>query len=191
VYQTFRQGLVLPLSLVYRVAGDPAAVIPAIRAALREADPAGAVTLDGVASFDTRLSQQLARPRFFLVLVGSFAGIGFLLAALGIYGTLSFWIAQHRREFGVRLALGATRSQVSALVIRRGMAFAGAGVAIGLAITVTIGRLLESLLFGVAPTDLVTLVAAGLILLVVAAAVCAVPARRAARVDPIETLRAE
>jgi predicted permease len=191
VYLTFRQGLVLPLSLVYRVAGDPAAVIPAIRAALREADPAGAVTLDGVASFDTRLSQQLARPRFFLVLVGSFAGIGFLLAALGIYGTLSFWIAQHRREFGVRLALGATRSQVSGLVVRRGMAFAGVGVAVGLGITVTIGHLLESLLFGVAPTDVATLVAAGAILLAVAAAVCAVPARRAARVDPIETLRAE
>jgi ABC-type antimicrobial peptide transport system permease subunit len=104
---------------------------------------------------------------------------------------LSFWTAQHRRELGVRLALGATREHVAALVVKRGLAVVGAGLAVGLGLTLATGKYLESLLFGVPPADLPTLLTAASVLVAIAVLVCAVPGRQAARVNPIEILRAE
>ena len=189
LYGTFRQGIVLPASLVFRASEHPLASIPAIRAALRDADPTGAVMLDGVAAFEDRMASQFARPRFFLALVGTFAAIAFVLAALGIYGTLSFWIAERRRELGIRIALGATRRQVAQLVIRRGLAVAGIGLVVGVVVTLNAARYLQSLLFGVSPTDPTTIAAAAAVLGTVAILGCWLPARRAAGVDPLETLR--
>ena len=188
LYATFRQGLAMPASLVFR-ADSPLSSVAAIRAAVREAEPTNVVTMDGIAAFDDRLASQFARPRFFLALVGTFATIAFVLAALGIYGTLSCWIAERRRELGIRLALGATRRQVARLVIRRGLALAGLGLGVGVVVTLSSARYLQSLLFGVSPTDPMTIAAAVGVLGSVAVLGCWLPARRAAGVDPLETLR--
>lgn len=191
IYMNFRQHLAAPMSLVVRATVEPMMVVPSVRSAVTAADPTRAVTIDGIATLDDQLSKQFARPRFFLTLVGTFALIGLLLAGLGLYGMLSFWTAQHRRELGVRLALGATREQVAGLVVRRGLLVVGIGLAAGLGLTLATGRYLESLLFGVPATDPMTLLASAAVLLVVAAVVCVVPGRHAASVDPIETLRAD
>lgn len=191
IYMTFRQHMAAPMSLVVRAAGEPMQVVPSIRAAMAAADPTGMLTIDGIATLDDRLGKQFVRPRFFLTLVGTFAVIGLLLASLGLYGMLSFWTVQHRREIGVRLALGATREQVSRLVIQRGLLVVTVGLTIGLGVTLATGRFMESLLFGVAATDPQTLLSAAAVLMAVAVLVCAVPGHHASRVDPIETLRAD
>lgn len=190
IYTTFRQAVAGPMSLVVRSSGPTSMAVSAVRAAVAAADPTKAVTLDSVAALADRLEAQFVRPRFFLTLIGTFAVIGLLLASLGLYGMLSCWTVQHRRELGVRLALGATREQVAGLVVKRGLIVVSIGLVAGLAITMATGRYLESLLFGVAATDPATLLIAAAALLAAAAIVCAVPGRQAARVDPIETLRA-
>ncbi|HEX5216442.1 MAG TPA: ABC transporter permease [Vicinamibacterales bacterium] len=189
LYGTFRQGLAMPASLVFRALDNPLAAVPGLRAALRNAEPTGALTLDAVSAFDDRIASQFARPRFFLALVGAFASIAFVLAALGMYGTLSFWIAERRRELGIRIALGATRASIAQLVVRRGLLLAGSGLAAGLLMTLGVSRYLRVLLFAVSPADPSTLAAAAAVLGLVAAIACWLPARRAAAVDPLEMLR--
>jgi putative ABC transport system permease protein len=191
IYTTYRQSLAVPMSLVVRSTGGAMTLVPAIRSAVADADPSRALTLDGISTLDDQLGRQFARPRFFLTLVGTFATIALLLSSLGLYGMLSFWTAQHRRELGVRLALGATREHVAALVVKRGLAVVGAGLAVGLGLTLATGKYLESLLFGVPPADLPTLLTAASVLVAIAVLVCAVPGRQAARVNPIEIRRAE
>jgi ABC-type antimicrobial peptide transport system permease subunit len=117
------------------------------------------------------------------------AAISLFLGSVGIYGVISYVVTLRTSEFGVRAALGATSPAIVAHVLRRGMMLAGAGVALGLATAALMGRVLESLLFEVAPTDPVTFVAGSVTFLLVAVAACVVPARRASRVDPVEALR--
>jgi len=177
------------LVVVVRTSGDPRSAEAALRRAVKAADPA--LALRGVRTLDDVLGESLAPRRFAMSLVSGFAAVALLLAAVGIYGVLTFLVARRTREFGVRLALGATKPNLLGLVVRQGMTWSAIGLALGVAGALAAGRLLEGMLYGVRPADPIALglVTAGLF--VVAAVACVVPALRAARVDPITSMRAE
>jgi putative ABC transport system permease protein len=129
--------------------------------------------------------------RFQTLLLATFAGLALALAAVGIYGVLAFSVSQRTREIGVRVALGAQSSKILGLVIRQGMSLTFFGILIGLAGAAAMARLMSTLLFQIAPFDLVTFTAVAFILTAVSFAACLLPARRAAQIDPIEALRHE
>jgi predicted permease len=176
-------------TLLVRVAGDPVAVAPAIREIFRDLDPALAVF--GVEPLRQTLAESLGERRFTMLLLGAFAAVTLLLAVLGVYGVLSYGVAQRRGEIGVRMALGARPSSVQRLVMGQGLALAGAGLALGIGGSLALTRLLRGLLFGVTPTDAATFVVAPLLLLLTAVVASYLPARRASRVDPVTVIRAE
>ena len=192
-YRTYRQAVVAPAHLVVRASPtiDPLALVPALRARLEAIDPTGSVTLSDATTMAARWSRVSARPRFYLVLFGCFAAMAFTLSALGIHGTMAFWMNERWREMGIRLALGASRRELRRLVVRRGVGLALAGVGAGLATALAAGRFIESLLFQVAPGDVRWLGAAAAVLITAALAICLVLARRFSRLDPAATLRAE
>ena len=175
--------------VVVRTAGDPLAAVPFLREAVAEARPGASVAT--VATMDARLSSAVARPRFYAVLAGGFAALAALLAALGVYGLLSFTVAQRRGEFAVRMALGARRGDVLALVVRQGAALVAAGGAAGLAAAAASSRVLEGFVYGIPTDDRLTFVAAPLALAAAALCACYFPARRATRIEPMEVLRFE
>ena len=172
-----------------RTTGDPLALIPFLEEAVVETHLRARI--DDVMTMDGRLSLAVAQPRFYAVLVGSFAALALLLAASGIYGLLSYTVAQRRGEIGIRMALGARRTDILGLVARQGAMLVAAGAVVGLAAAAASTRVLESFLYGVATDDRLTLLAAPLVLAAVALVACWLPARRAARVDPMEVLRFE
>jgi putative ABC transport system permease protein len=175
--------------LLIRTAGDPLAIAPELRRLVRDIDSRAA--LDGVGSLAGSLSASVAQPRFAALTLALFAALGLAVAATGLYGVLSYSVTERRREIGVRAALGATRGKVIGLVLRQGLAFTVAGLAVGLIAAAGASRFLSSLLFGVTPYDAVAFAIAPAVLIVVALAACLVPAWRAAAVDPAEALRAE
>jgi predicted permease len=177
------------ISIVARTTGNPLDLAPAFRAAVREADPGGA--LDDVAPLSSKLSASMGQPRFAAAVLGLFAIVALALAATGLYGVLSYQVLQRRREMGVRAALGASRGMLVRLVIREGLTVTVAGLLLGLGAALLLTRLMQGLLFGVRPLDAPSFLAAPLILLLVALAACLLPARRAAQVDPAEALRSE
>src|SRR5262249_41250285 len=124
-------------------------------------------------------------------LIGGFAALALILGAVGTYGVLAYAVALRRREIGVRIALGAAAGDVVRMVVREGMTLAGMGIAAGIALALALGRFAQTLLFEVKPTDPVTLASVAVVLAAVAFAASMLPARRAARVDPVEALRAE
>lgn len=170
-------------------AGDPQAVVPFLRRALAEVDPRA--VLKDVRTLRERRSDAVAEPRFYAAGAGLIAAFALVLAACSLYGVLSYSVWQRRREFGVRLALGAQRGDVFRLVLRQGAALVATGVALGLAAGAAAARLIESLLFGVTPMDLPTVAAAVAVLAAVAAAAGYVPARRAVSGAPMDVLRCE
>ena len=129
--------------------------------------------------------------RFTIVLLGIFAGTALLLAAIGLYGVISYSVAQRTRELGIRMALGAQRTDVLKLVVREGMTLVALGVAMGLAASIGLTRLISSLLFGVSATDPLTFAALAFALGAIALLACLLPARRASLIDPMIALRAE
>jgi ABC-type antimicrobial peptide transport system permease subunit len=137
------------------------------------------------------LSRSIGQRRFTMLLLGLFAAVALLLAAIGVHGVLSYGVSQRRREIGIRMALGARASDLVGLVVREGLGLAGVGLALGLAGAFGLTRFLSSQLFGVAPTDPATFAAVATLLAVVALAATIAPAHRAASVDPIVTLRSE
>jgi predicted lysophospholipase L1 biosynthesis ABC-type transport system permease subunit len=172
-----------------RVAGDPLAVAGPARQALREVAP-GAPIYD-VRTLEARAADAMSQARFSAILMALFSAMALALATLGIYGVISFGVAQRTRELGIRVALGAVRGDVVRLVVRQGMRLAAAGVLLGTAGALMTTGLLRSQLHEVEPNDPATFVAT--VLLIVGAALLAtwLPARRAARVDPVVALKAE
>ena len=175
--------------LTVRTSGDPLALIPFLQEAAAEAHHRARI--EDVMTMDGRLSLAVAQPRFYATLVGFFAALALFLAASGVYGLLSYTVAQRRGEIGVRMALGARRGDVLGLVVRQGGMLVAAGATVGLAAAAASSRLLESFLFGIATDDQLTFVAVPLLLVAVALVACWIPARRATRVDPMEALRLE
>ena len=175
--------------IAVRTTGDPLAVIPYLREAVAEAHPRAAI--DDVTTMDARLWSAYVEPRFYAGFAGGFAALALFLAAFGIYGLLSYTVAQRRREIGVRMALGAQRGDILALVVRQGAALVAAGAVVGLLAAFASSRVLESFLYGITTDDRLTFVAAPLVLIVVALVACWLPARRATRIDPIQALRVE
>ena len=173
-----------------RTAGDPSAIIPLLREAVAAAHPRASI--EDAMTMDARQSARwFAEPRFYAVFAGSFAALALFLAASGLYGLLSYTVARRRREIGVRMALGAQHRNIVAMVVRQGAALVTAGAVAGLLAGAVASRILESFLFGVTTHDRLTFAGAPLVLTFVALVACWLPARRAARVDPMETLRAE
>jgi ABC-type antimicrobial peptide transport system permease subunit len=141
------------------------------------------------AMLDGLVSRTLVNRRFSLFLLGGFALATLVLASAGVYGVMSFTTTQRTREFGVRMALGATRRDIMRLVLREGLALAGVGVMVGIAVALPLTRLLRALLFGVNGTDPVTFLAVSMALLLMTAAACYLPATRALKLDPVKALR--
>jgi predicted permease len=173
--------------VVARTSGDPGALAQALTREARAVEPN--VPVYDVKTMGERLSDSLARRRFAMTALGLFALVALLLAAVGIYGVMSYSVAQRTREIGVRVALGASRRDVLGLVLGRGMLLAALGIGAGLVGAVPLTRVLGSLLLGVGTTDSVTFVGVPVLLLAVALLACYIPARRAARVNPLVALR--
>lgn len=190
VYVPAEQGIpVKPGRLAVRAAAEPEAWSRPLRAAVANVDPD--MDIVGVTRMTELMDGPLARPRFNAVLLGLLAALAVLLSAVGIYGTIAFYVGRRRREMGIRMALGASTADVRRLVLRQGALLGGVGVGLGLLGSIAAMRLLRSLLFEVSPTDPIALSAAGALLFAVALVAAAGPARRAGRADPARTLQVE
>jgi putative ABC transport system permease protein len=144
-----------------------------------------------IRTLESVLSESVAGPRFRTMLLGVFAGVALILASVGIYGVISYGVSQRTQEIGIRMALGARATDVLKLIVNHGMKLALIGVAIGLAASFALTRLLVSLLFGVTPTDALTFAGVSSLLVAVTLIACYIPARRATKVDPLVALRSE
>jgi ABC-type antimicrobial peptide transport system permease subunit len=174
--------------VVVRTAGDLPALIAAVRREVQQLDPQIPVATSTLVE---KLSLPLLPARIVASVLGGFGLLALALAAIGIYGVMSYAVAQRTREIGVRMALGAEAIDVVKLIVRQGMTLALAGLAIGLAGALAATRLMASVLYGVSATDTTTFVVVPLLLALVVLIACYLPARRAAKVDPIIALRCE
>jgi putative ABC transport system permease protein len=177
------------MTVAARGSGDPIRLVPGLREAVRGVDPA--VPLYQVGTMDDRITRSLAQARFSTALLTAFGAVALLLAAIGVFGVISYGVSQRTREIGVRVALGADTGDVVRLIVRHGARLAGAGLLIGLGAALVATRLLGALLYQVSPTDPPTFVIGATVLGLSALAAAALPALRAARLDPATALRAE
>ena len=193
-----RPGIYLPLaantpnalSVALRSRGEePAAVMPTVRAALRDLDPE--LPIYAIRTMEDALARSMAQRSLYSWLLAVFAALSLLLALGGTYGVTSYLVSQNAREIGIRVALGARRIDITRAVLRGSVVITGAGLVLGLAGTLAAARLLSGLLFGVPAHDVQVMATAALVLLGTALLVNLAPARRAARVDPMQSLRAE
>jgi predicted permease len=182
-------GSVAGLPLLLRTTRDPLSLVSAVRAQV--AGPTEDQPISGVETMEQLISDSLTERRFTMLLLIIFASIAVVLAAVGIYGVMSYAVSRRTHELGVRMALGASRRAILRLVVREGMVLAAAGMAVGLATAVGLTRLMVSLLYGVRPTDPATLAGVSLVLGGIALLACYIPAWRATRVDPLVALRYE
>jgi putative ABC transport system permease protein len=177
------------MQLAIRTTNDPRSSIDAVREVVRSVDRD--VPVYDVATMQQLVSNSMAQRRFTLALLSVFSAVALLLAAVGVYGVISYSVTQRTEEIGIRMAVGATRLQVFRLIVGEGALLTGWGLALGLAAALAATRLMESLLFGTSATDAVTFLAACSGLICVGLVACLVPAQRATRVDPIRLLRRE
>jgi putative ABC transport system permease protein len=176
-------------SYVVRTTGEPLAVAGAAREAIRALDPN--VPVRDVRTLDAVLAESVAPARWSTTLLGVFAAVALVMAALGVFGVLSFLVTQRTRELGIRIALGAAPAAVRRMVVGQGVGLVAAGLALGVAGAIALTRLMASLLYGVSATDPVTYAGVAAVLVGVAVLASYLPARRATRVDPMIALRAD
>ena len=177
------------MMLAVRTSAAPEKMVTAIREQVYALDPDQPVA--DVKTMDERLNQSLSQPRFSALLLGLFAVVALLLAAVGIYGVMSYLVTQRTHEIGIRMALGASPQDVLKLIVGHGMGLTLIGVACGLCAALLLTRFLSSLLFNVSSFDPATYAGVSLLLILVALVACYIPARRATRVDPMEALHYE
>jgi predicted permease len=193
LYLAYRQAEALGVSDMYVVmrarSGNPGLLAGAVRGQLNDLD--ASLPLADVRLMDDVLERAQARPRFLTLLLTLFSAVALAIATVGIYGVVSYSVARRTKEFGLRMVLGAQGGDVLGLVMKQGAGMVAVGLVAGLVTALALTRLMASLLFGVAPTDLATFASVTVLLATVALAACYVPARRATRVDPIQTLRYE
>jgi putative ABC transport system permease protein len=194
LYVPYRQPLfpnwtVRPMQVVVRTAGDPLIAAATMRREIARIDPEQPIS--DVRTMDQRIGRSLESRRFNMILLAAFAVLALALAAIGIYGIVAYAVTERTHEIGVRLALGAQRRDVMAMIVAQGMAMTAAGTAAGIVSALLVTRLMSSLLFGVSTLDPITFTAIPVLLAAVAFAACYVPARRATRVDPLVALRTE
>jgi ABC-type antimicrobial peptide transport system permease subunit len=187
IYMPQTQTTPRGINVVVRTPGDPAALTAALRQEIHEFDPD--LPIYDVRTMEQRIGESLARRRFAMLLLSIFALLASGLAALGIYGVVAFLVAQGTKEMGIRMALGATPRRIALLVVHHGLMIAAAGIVLGVAGAFVLTRLMRSLLFGIASTDPVTYLLASAVVVATALAACYPPARRAARLDPMRSLR--
>lgn len=188
-YMPLRQVPTTTMFMVAHPAIPVSEATAAMRRAVREIDPN--VVVNATRTLEDAMSQSVAQPRFRTVLLGTFAGLALLLAAIGIYGVIAYSVAQRSNEIGVRMALGAGRSDVLKMVVNQGLKLVGGGLLIGIMASFGLTRVLRDLLFAVQPTDPITFAAMTGLLLTIALAACLQPAWRASKVDPVIALRHE
>jgi putative ABC transport system permease protein len=184
-----KNSITREIYLAIRTTGDPLALAPDLRSIVATVAPTAAI--DHVETLDDRLSSAVSEPRFVLVALTVFAAVALALAAIGLYGALSYAVSQRRRELGVRAALGASARNLTGLVLAQGLGTTIAGLAVGLIAAALLSRLLTRMLYGVPPLDVLSFTLAPLVLIAIATLACVLPARRAAAADPAEALRSE
>jgi ABC-type antimicrobial peptide transport system permease subunit len=188
-YVPHRQVPFGSMTIIVRAAADAASVAPSVQRAVWSVNPR--VSFAGIETLDELLRDTLAPRRFTLTMLSGFALVAILLASVGLYGLVSFSVTERTTEIGIRMALGAGVPSVLALVMRQGLAIASLGLACGIAAALVLTRYLTTMLFGVQPTDAPTFAVLSAIVLGVMALACYIPARRAARVDPISAIRVD
>jgi predicted permease len=188
-YISYLQNEMRGMTYQIRTADDPSRIIAAVRRAAREIDPT--LPLFDIKTLAAQVDGSLVRERLIGTLSGFFALLSLLLAAVGLYGAMAYAVNQRTQEIGIRMALGAQRSDVLRMVVMQGMKLVLVGAVLGLAVSFATTHLIASYLYGVTPTDPVTFIGVPLLLLIVASIACIIPARRATRVDPLVALRYE
>lgn len=189
MYIPYAQWSEATMRLAVRTAGDPRSIIEVLRATLRDLDPD--IPLAGVATMDGVVSRSVSFERTVTSALGAFAGVALLLAALGLYGVLAYYVAQRNREIGIRMAIGATGSDVFKLVLGRAFVLVGIGLVMGIGGAIGAGRLLRTFLFQVEAEDPLTFVSISVFFVLVALLACLIPAWRAWRIDPVVAFRSE
>jgi putative ABC transport system permease protein len=177
------------MTLALKSEGDPLALVSAVRAEVRRIDPE--IPPSQIRDMSTVLSASVSDRRLIMVLMGSFGVLALLLAAVGLYGVVSYSVAQRTREMGVRIAIGASRSSVLSLVVGEGLRLVAVGAVLGLLISLALTRWMATLLYAIGPRDATMFAAAAVTLLITGLLASYVPARRATRIDPVNALRAE
>jgi predicted permease len=189
MYRPLAQTFMFPMAFVVRTQGEPAQIAAAVRQAVFAVDPMIAVA--EMQPLTTLIASSLGRPRVLALLLSVFAAVGLALGVVGVYGVVAYRVRQQEREFGIRLALGAAPDRIAQGVLRQGAGYATAGLLIGVPIAFALTRLMESVLFGVTTHDPLTFTILPLVIAVTTLVACSIPARRAARVNPVTTMRAE
>jgi predicted permease len=189
IFTTDQQGSELHHALVIRTQGDPLRIAAPLRSVLAGMDRD--IPLYGVQTMEEMLASNVAPQKFNALLLALFAGVALILAAIGIYGVIAYTVGQRTPEIGIRMALGAMRSDVQRMILRQGAWMAVTGILLGVSASLGLTRLMRSLLFGITATDALSFSLAALALFTVAILACAIPARRATRVDPLTALRHE
>ena len=177
------------LSFAIRTVGDPGSLVPQVRQIVSSVDPG--VGIDAIVPMSRLATSALARERFQAVILGVFAGLAAVLASIGVYGVLTYAVIQRTQEIGIRMAVGARRSSVLALVLQKGLRLTSIGIAVGLVGAAVATRALQGMLFGVTPLDATTFLAVSGLLALAAMVASYLPARRATRVDALVALRSE